>query len=125
MKRSQSHRELTVQHIGLVLTVRLETAPLPIYKKKKRAPLPFPEDGKKRLRYGAENEKHVIATVLGNLMPSLLPRCFAYQEVAAVFLTVGNEEKFMEVSTDGLLMCFGGENCSERKSTENHYSIPL
>ena len=58
MKRSQSHRELTVQCIGLVLTVRLETAPLPIYKKK------------------------------------------------------------------GYLH-FGGENCSERKSAENHNSIPL
>ena len=92
---------------------------------KKRAPLPFPEDVKKHLRYGVGNEKHVIATVLGNLMPGLLPRCFAYQDVGAVFLTVGNEEKFMEVSTDGLLMCFGGENCSERKSAENHNSIPL
>ena len=72
-----------------------------------------------------ENEKHVIASVLGNLMPGLLPKCFAYQEVGAVFLTVRNEEKFMEVSADGLLVCFGDENCSERKSTENHNSIPL
>ena len=92
---------------------------------KKRAPLPFPEDVKKHLKYGMENEKHVIATVLGNLMPALLPSCFTYQEMGPVFLPVRNEEKFLEVSTEGLLMCFGGENCSERKSTEYHNTIPL
>ena len=92
---------------------------------KKHSPPPFSDNVKKRLEYGTENEKHIIATVLGNLLPPLLPHCFAFQEVGSVFLNIAGEENFLEVSVDGLLMCFGGDACPEKKTTQNHFAILL
>ena len=92
---------------------------------KKRSPPPFSDDENKRLEYGTENEKHIIATVLGNLVPALLPHCFAFQEVGSVFLDIAGEENFIEVSADSLLMCFGGDACPEKKTAQNHFAIPL
>ena len=92
---------------------------------KKHSPPPFSDDVKKRLEYGTQNEKHIIVTVLGNLLPALLPHCFAFQEVGSVFLDIAGEENFIEVNVDGLLMCFGGDDCPEKKTTQNHFAIPL
>ena len=92
---------------------------------KKRSPPPFSDDVKKRLEYETQNEKHIIGTVLGNSLPALLPHCFAFQEVGSVFLDIAGEENFIEVSTDGLLMCFGGDACPEKKTTQNHFAILL
>ena len=88
---------------------------------KKHSPPPFSDDVKKGLEYGTENEKHIIATVLGNLLPALLPHCFAFQEVGSVFLDIAGEENFIEVSADGLLMCFGGDNCPEKKNRSESF----
>ena len=92
---------------------------------KKHSFPPFPEDVKKRMNYGNENEKNIIATVVGNLLPALLPQCFVYQEVGSVFVDVTGEENFLEVSSDGYLMCFAGEQCSGKNGSEDHKAIPL
>ena len=54
-----------------------------------------------------------------------MPHCFAFQEVSCIFLNIAGEENFLEVSADGLLMCFGGDACPEKKNAQNHFAIPL
>ena len=40
-------------------------------------------------------------------------------------MDIGGEEKFLEVSPDGVLMCFGGEHCPEKKQFQDHSLIPV
>ena len=51
--------------------------------------------------------------------------CFAFQRVGSVFLNIAGEENFIEVSGDGLLMCFSGDDCPEKKTAQNHFAILL
>ena len=92
---------------------------------KKRAKPPFTEEVKMRLKYGQENEKNALATVIGGLICAYKPRCFFFQEVGSVYIQAHNEEDFMLVSPDGILRCMNGENCPEDNNLEEHCLIPI
>ena len=92
---------------------------------KKRSPPPFPPEVQKRLKYGKENEKNALATVISSLLPFLLPNCYAFVEVGPSFVTVYREENFLEVSPDGVLRCMGGDNCENKDLPEHSSLIPV
>ena len=92
---------------------------------KKRPKPPFPEEINVRLKYGQENEKHALATVIGGLMPAYKPKCFSFQEVGSVFIQVYGDEDFMLVSPDGIVRCLGGDNCPSKKCIEDHSLLPI
>ena len=92
---------------------------------KKRSPPEFPDDVKLRLQYGQNNEKHVIATLVGALLPGLKPNCFVFLEVGPQFVSVKGDNNFMEVSADGVIRCLNGENCDHAGHLEKENIVPI
>ena len=92
---------------------------------KNRSPPDFPDNVKLRLQYGQTNEKHVIATLVGGLLPSLKPNCFSFLEVGPQFVAVKGEEKFIEVSADGVIRCLKGETCDHGGDFKKENLIPI
>ena len=54
---------------------------------------------------------HCIATLVGAVIPSLLPMCSRYLEFGMKFIHGSTQQKIMEVSSDGLIECINN-NCS-------------
>ena len=90
---------------------------------KKRPPKDFSPEVQLRLQYGQENEKHAVSTLIGGILPALIPHCSAFLEVGAVMLSVYGEDNFIEVSADGVVRCLDAENCSEDIPNNRHYSV--
>ena len=92
---------------------------------KKRNPPEFPPEVKVRLQYGQENEKHVIATLVGGFLPALKPKCFAFMEVGPKLMTIKGEKNFIEVSADGLIRCLSSDNCNHNGILDQQKLIPV
>ena len=70
---------------------------------KNQNPPKFPPDVRQHLQYRQENEKHVIATLVGAFLPALKLKCFALMEVGPKLMTIKGENNFIEVSADGVI----------------------
>ena len=80
---------------------------------------------KVRLQYGQENEKHVIATLVGGFLPALKPKCFAFMEVSPKLMTIKGGKNFIEVSADGLIRCLSSDNCNHNGILDQQKLIPV
>ena len=76
-----------------------------------KEPPPFAVDVQEMLDHGKEFEKHGIATLVGAIMPALLPPCYMYFEVGSIILKTPSGRDIICVSPDGLLMCTFGNDC--------------
>ena len=83
----------------------------------------FDDISKKRIEFGSENEVNGVATLVGILIPALLPSCHEYYEVGPIFIDGSDKKKLIEVSSDGLIQCANGsENCTTC-TAQNHTRI--
>ena len=56
-----------------------------VYVKKRPAP-EIPDDVKKYIKFGQENEVHAISTFVGLMLPALKPKCYSFYEVDPQFI---------------------------------------
>ena len=73
--------------------------------------VPISEEVQKYIQFGTENEINAIASVVGLLMPALLPSCFAFFEVGPQFIHGIHRENLIKVSADGIINCTHGDSC--------------
>ena len=92
---------------------------------KKRTPPDFPPDVKLCLQYGQENEKHVVATLVGAFLPALKLKCFAFMEVGPKLMTIKGESNFIEVSADGVIRCLSSVSCNHDGILDQQHLIPV
>ena len=76
----------------------------------KEAPA-FPNEIQEMLDLGKDFEKHGIATLVGAIMPALLPPCYMFFEVSTFILQTPSGRDIICVSPDGLLVCTLGQDC--------------
>ena len=76
-----------------------------------KEPPPFAVDVEEMLDHRKEFEKHGIATLVGAIMPALLPPCYMYFKVGSIILKTPSGRDIICVSPDGLLMCTFGNDC--------------
>ena len=68
------------------------------------------EETAANFKHGIETEVHAIATVVGLLLPALLPPCCTFIEVGPPFVNTQERQRMLEVSPDGIIKCCYGEN---------------
>ena len=74
---------------------------------------------KKRMEHGTNNEKNILATLIGLIIPAFLPPCYAFFEVGAKFISGTSCREKVEVSADGILKCTEGDNCVNNHENKN------
>ena len=77
--------------------------------------VPVSEEVQTYIQFGNENEINAIATLVGLLMPALLPSCFSFFEVGPQFIDGVHRENLIEVSADGIITCTHGDSCMLKK----------
>ena len=73
--------------------------------------VPISEEVQKYIQFGTENEINAIASVVGLLMPALLPSCSTFFEVGPQFIHGVHRENLIKVSADGIINCTHGDSC--------------
>ena len=68
------------------------------------------EETAANFKHGIETEVHAIATVVGLLLPALLPPCCTFIEVGPHFVNTPERQCMLEVSPDGIIKCHYDEN---------------
>ena len=81
--------------------------------------VPVSEEVQKYIQFGTDNEINAITTLVGLLMPALLPSCFSFFEVGPQFIHGVHKENLIEVSVDGIIRCTHGASCMF-KQTQSH-----
>ena len=76
---------------------------------------PLSTDVQEYIKFGSENEINAISTLIGLLMPALLPSCHAFFEVGPKFIHGVHKKDFIEVSGDGIIQCTKGDACEKKK----------
>ena len=71
---------------------------------KKTPPVPTP-DVVEKLRYGSRNTVHALVTLVGALIPALLPPCHSFFEVGTLLSDLLSRENFLAVSPDRFIQC--------------------
>ena len=66
-------------------TLMAEKEHVNVYVKKRPTP-EIPDDVKKYIKFGQENEVHVINTFVGLMLPALKPKCYSFYEVGPQFI---------------------------------------
>ena len=83
--------------------------------------VPVSEEVQKYIQFGSENEINAIASLVGLIMPDLLPSCFSFFEVGPQFIHGVHRENLIKVSADGIINCTHGESCLFRQTKPNHH----
>ena len=81
--------------------------------------VPVSEEVQTYIQFGNENEINAIATLVGLLMPALLPSCFSFFEVGPQIIDGVHRGNLIEVSADGIITCTHGESCMLKKTQPN------
>ena len=82
-----------------------------VYIQKKDPPSVTPEV-QKMMEYGSKNEVNGLATLVGSLIPALLPPCHSYFEVGTIVMDSPSQKNFIAVSPDGYVQCtYGNQQC--------------
>ena len=68
-------------------------------------------------------EVHALATLVGAIMPALLPPCYSFFEIGSLVEYSENDSPFLVVSPDGILECIQGSTCCEFTSITHHGRI--
>ena len=90
-----------------------------VFVSKKTPPVPTP-DVMEKLQYGSRNEVHALATLVGALIPALLPPCHSFFEVGTLLSDSPSREKFLPVSPDRFIQCTGGgKDCKYNNGYNN------
>ena len=71
------------------------------------------------MEHGTNNEKNILVTLTGLIIPAFLPPCYAFFEVGAKFISGSSCRDKVEVSGDGILKCTEGDNCLNNHEKEN------
>ena len=72
----------------------------------------IPKDAQKMLEHGIKFEIRVIATLVGQIMPALLPSYCAFFEVGCILGDTPSRSNNIAVSPDGYLQCiYGQDSC--------------
>ena len=66
-------------------TLKAEKQHVNVYVKK-RPVLEIPDDVKKYIKFGQENEVHAISTLVGLMLSALKPKCYSFYEVGPHFI---------------------------------------
>ena len=74
--------------------------------------VPLSEEVQKYIQFGTDNGINAIATLVGLLMPALLPPCLAFFKVGPQFIHGVHKENVTEVSADKIIRCTKGGSCS-------------
>ena len=81
-----------------------------------RTPPPTTPQLQKMFDHGRKNEVNAISTLVGTVIPAMLPKCFAFFEVGPKFIHSETRQHLIEVSADGFIMCANGcQNCPNYK----------
>ena len=73
--------------------------------------------------YGIKYEIHGICTLVGQIMPLLLPPCHAFFEVGCLVSDLESVCNFIAVSPDGIIECTQGNDTCKHKSIKRHKRI--
>ena len=65
--------------------------------------VPVSEEVQKYMQFGRDNEINATATLVGLLMPVLLPSFFAFFEVGPQFIDGVHKENLIEVSANSII----------------------
>ena len=79
-----------------------------VYVQKKDPPSVTPEV-QKMMEYGSKNEVNGLATLVGSLIPALLPPCHSYFKVGTIVMDSPSQKNFIAVSPDGYVQCTHGK----------------
>lgn len=96
-------------------TLKAQKEHFNVYVKGKQ-PIPVSAEVQKMLDYGTNNEIHVVATLVGLILPAFRPPCFSLYEVGCYSLNGKIQQNLMIVSPDGLAQCSQGEKCQYNES---------
>ena len=66
----------------------------------------------KYIDFGIANEIHAVATLVGCIMPALLPPCYVFLESGPAFIHGSSQKNLIEVSVDGIIQCKNDEVCT-------------
>ena len=73
--------------------------------------------------HGIKYEIHGIHTLVGQIMPLLLPPCHAFFEVGCLVSDLDSIHNFIAVSPDGMIECTQGNDTCKHKSIRRHKHI--
>ena len=73
--------------------------------------------------HGIKYEIHGICTLVGQIMPLLLPPCHAFFEVGCLVSNLETVCNFIAVSPDGIIECTQGNDTYKHKSIRRHKRI--
>ena len=79
---------------------------------KGRPPKDVDQEIQKYIHFGIANEIHAVATLVGCIMPALLPPCYVFLESGPAFIHGSSWKNLIEVSVDGIIQCKNGEVCT-------------
>ena len=72
----------------------------------------IPKEVQKMLDHGIKFEIRGIVTLVGQIMPALLPPCYAFFEVGCILGDTPSRSNNIAVSPDGYLQCiYGQDSC--------------
>ena len=72
------------------------------------------------LNHGRLFEKHAIATLVGAIMPALMPPCYSYFEVGSLIHNIDKQDQFLVVSPDGMLQCIHSNETCDFHNISHH-----
>ena len=75
--------------------------------------------------HGTNFEKHALETLCGEIMPALLPPCYAYFEVDTKVMDGPKNTNLITVSPDGILQCTMGERKCKFYKKHHHRRITI
>ena len=76
---------------------------------------PLSTEVQEYIKFGSENEINAISTLIGLMMPALLPSCHSSFKVGPKFIHGVHRKNFIEVSGDGIIQCTKGDACEKKK----------
>ena len=94
-----------------------------VHVNKKPSP-PVPPELQEMFDHGKAFEVHGLATLVGILMPLLLPPCYAYFEISTKLFDSPRRKGISCVSPNGMLECSDGADCTYR-DTFHHRCIMI
>ena len=85
--------------------------------------LDVPAEVKVKMDHGTNFDKHALPTLCGEIMPALLPPCYAYFEVGTKVMDGPKNSNLITVSPDGILQCTMGERKCKFYKKHHHRRI--
>ena len=88
-----------------------------------RNPPPIPPEVQQMLDYGTKFKIKGIGTLVRQIMPSLLPPCYAFFEIGCLLCDTLSRPNNIAISCNGLLQCIHGESQCKHYQVRRHKCI--